>query len=183
MTQRPLMQTGIELLERLFRGSKDNATELAKLEAELSHRSTQRAVSLLRLVRLAQRQLAQSGQGDSKVRTTSEPDLFDTAAPPPPKLPHEDIEDPAFSKRMKPPTPLAPVAPPIPEAMTVDEAYRVLKVTASSTWEAIEQARRELVQRASPENIERVSHEKRAALLAETKKANAAYRVLAQVRI
>ncbi|MBU1664890.1 MAG: hypothetical protein KKG92_05765, partial [Gammaproteobacteria bacterium] len=28
-----------------------------------------------------------------------------------------------------PPTPLAPVAPPIPEAMTVDEAYRVLAET------------------------------------------------------
>ena len=53
--------------------------------------------------------------------------------------------------------------------MPVDDAYKLLKATPSSTWESIEQTRRELVQQASPARVSAMNAEKRAQLQAEAK--------------
>lgn len=67
-------------------------------------------------------------------------------------------------------------APPSPSASTlsVDEAHKVLKATPDSTWESIEQTRRQLVQLAHPYHLAALREEKRPPVIAEAKRANAA---------
>jgi hypothetical protein len=67
-------------------------------------------------------------------------------------------------------------------AMSLLEAYKVLKVPMDSTWEAIENSRRQMVQRSSPANLAQMTEEKRAPILAEARLANAAYAVILQSR-
>ncbi|SFO09534.1 hypothetical protein SAMN05216386_2615 [Nitrosospira briensis] len=67
--------------------------------------------------------------------------------------------------------------------MSVDEAYKILKATSSSTWEAIEQARRQIVQQAHPELLAALGSAQRADVEAKAKRANAASAVLRQSRI
>lgn len=182
MTQRPLMQTGIEVLETHFRGSKENAAELSRLEEELAHRTTQRAASLLHQVRLAKRRLPVRGETSSNWRSDVAPDLFDELAPPqpPPKPRDDDVTIPTLIKRALPQVAPQLAATPKTDAMSVEEACRILKVSASTTWEVIEQARRALVDRAHPDNLAGLSTERRNALQDESRRVNAAYRVLAE---
>jgi DnaJ-class molecular chaperone len=67
--------------------------------------------------------------------------------------------------------------------MTVEDAYKILRATASSTWESIEQSRRQLVQKAHPDNVVGLSADKRTAIQSEAKRVNVAYNVLRQVKI
>lgn len=66
--------------------------------------------------------------------------------------------------------------------MGVEAAYQILRATPTSTWSAIEQTRREIVQRAFPAAIAALSLEKQTVIKADASKANAAYAVLRQVR-
>jgi DnaJ-domain-containing protein 1 len=66
--------------------------------------------------------------------------------------------------------------------MPLGDAYKLLKVTAGSTWELIEQTRRQLVQRSYPDRLGSMSAEGRAQVLAESKRVNAAYTLLSQAR-
>lgn len=66
--------------------------------------------------------------------------------------------------------------------MTVEQAYRTLKVTALASWETIEGARRQLVALSQPDKIANLEPAKRKALLAEARTANLAYKVLLNAR-
>lgn len=76
------------------------------------------------------------------------------------------------------PVGMKPVEPPLPQMPLLD-AYNMLNVTPSSTWESIEEARRRLVKQTHPSQLKSVSLEKQAQLLAEAKLVNAAYAVIA----
>lgn len=64
----------------------------------------------------------------------------------------------------------------------LEDAYKLLKASASSTWESIEQTRRQLVQRGHPTRLKSLSTERRAQALFEARRANAAYAALSQAR-
>ncbi len=66
--------------------------------------------------------------------------------------------------------------------MTVDDACRLLKVSASSPWQEVEQARRNLVQLSHPDRVVDLALERRDQVRAEAKRVNAAYAVLSAVR-
>lgn len=74
----------------------------------------------------------------------------------------------------------APTRPAVPPAATMSrvEALAVLKVPATARWEAIEMARREIVDRARPDRLERVDATRRRAVQDEASAANEAYRSL-----
>ena len=82
--------------------------------------------------------------------------------------------------------PVAPALPKTPQpaapAMPLEGAYKVLKTTATSTWESIEQTRRQLVQQSHPARLKSMSPERRSQALAEAKRVNAAYAALSQAR-
>jgi hypothetical protein len=85
------------------------------------------------------------------------------------------------SKTTDAPTATTPAEPRAP-AMPIEDAYRLLKATAGSTWESIEQVRRQLVQQAHPLRLQSMSPDRRAQALAEAKRTNAAYAVLSLAR-
>lgn len=60
-------------------------------------------------------------------------------------------------------------------SVSAEAAYRTLQVPPTSTWEAIEQARRALVQRAHPYALSNLPEQKRVAAAEAAKQANDAY--------
>ena len=72
--------------------------------------------------------------------------------------------------------------PPLPPPMTIDDACKVLKTTASATWESIEQTRRLLVQSSSPARTATVSAERLTQARAEARRVNEAHAVLSGQR-
>jgi len=66
--------------------------------------------------------------------------------------------------------------------MPVEDAYKLLKATAGSTWESIEQTRRQMVQQSHPARLKSMSPERLAQVLADAKQVNAAYVTLSQAR-
>ena len=187
--RRSLMQNGIAQLESLFASSMDDAKVLKKLQEELRHRQVPRAVVLAEKVEKALGGAkapagppiaAPAGRTIAQVPTTTpmvhQPDLW--------KRPN------GSTQVQVPPTPA--VRTPAPEAtalskpalvgtasmMSLDEAYKTLKVTPGSTWEAIELARRQSVQRAHPIAIGNLEIEQRREAQASARRANDAYAVL-----
>ena len=69
-------------------------------------------------------------------------------------------------------------APPI----SVEDAYKLLKVTRGSAWESIEQCRREIVNHSHPARLKSMSPERREQALTEAKRVNAAYAALSRAR-
>lgn len=200
---RLLMRHSIVELEQLFSFAKGDIKTLQALEDELKHRNVPRAVALLDKVQRALR----------AAKPTSKPPEAPEPAPNPtgsganpqgalwgeePKRAPKTVVVTKVSQPAKPPLeavpaqqPIKPPAPPVQPTkpvevvppMSADEAYKVLKATPGSTWEAIEQTRRQLVQLAHPEKVAGLSPERRAQVQADAKRANAAYAVLLQVRI
>ncbi len=190
---RPLMQQGIVQLEQLFAQAKSDLKTLKQLEYELSHRQVPRAIALLAAV-----QAAMNGATSplppvaSPVQHPATASFFPAQQPslwqPPPFTPV------AANSVSAPPRPVAPtnpmsdavamVKPSAPSAslMPIEDAYKVLNATASSTWESIEQTRRQLVQQSNPERLKSLSTERRTQKLAEANRVNAAYAVLSQLR-
>lgn len=66
----------------------------------------------------------------------------------------------------------------VPSMMSLEQAYRVLKATSTSSWDAIEFSRRQLVARAQPDKVAKLEPVKRKALIKEAREANIAYKVL-----
>lgn len=64
--------------------------------------------------------------------------------------------------------------------MALEQAYRVLKVTAASTWEQVEASRRDLVARAQPDKVAKLAPDKRRQLQDEARQVNQAYQRLMQ---
>lgn len=182
---RPLMQLGVGDLEALFAKSKTDVKALKQLEHELQYRQVPRAVALLAEVQAAMYGATpaapskpapaavhqQTGLWEQPARPATSPVAAPTAAP----RPAEPTKAPA-----PPPLPKAPHAaqPPMP----VEEAYKLLKATAGSTWESIEQTRRQMVLQSHPARLKSMSPERRAQALAEAKRVNTAYLTLSATR-
>lgn len=182
---RPLMQHGIGQLESLFAKSKVDQSVLKQLEQELQYRQVPRAVALL-----AEVQAAMYGETPAtppipvppppSVRpatpSTQQPGLWEPPAVPVAHRPVVATTRPPGPPGVSKPPP--PTTPPMP----VEEAYRVLKATAGSTWESIEQTRRQLVQQSCPARLKPMSAEKRVLAQAEARRVNEAYAVLHRAR-
>jgi DnaJ-domain-containing protein 1 len=167
MTERPLLRSTIVELEELFRASSSDIAAMQTLESELTHRQVPRAVALLAQVRRVL-----NGKNVPEAAATkplpAQPGLFA-------EVPSDTPKVQAAPKDNLKPEPAAKAGLP---AMTVEEAYKILRVTAATSWSDIEQARRQLVQKAHPDNLSLLSSEKREATRALARLANAAYHVL-----
>lgn len=200
---RLLMRHSIVELEQLFSFAKGDIKTLQALEDELKHRNVPRAVALLDKVQRSLRtakptpkspeahepapkpavsgaspQGALWGEEPKRVpKTVVVTKVNQPAKPPSEAVPTEQpIKTPAPVVQ---PTRPVEVVPP----MSADEAYKVLKATSGSTWEAIEQTRRQVVQLAHPEKVAGLSPERRAQVQADAKRVNAAYAMLLKIRV
>lgn len=182
---RPLMQHGVGQLEEMFASSKQDLKVLKQLEQELQYRQVPRAVSLLAEVQgvLYGAKPAAPQAVPAPSNATRQQDLWGPApaAKPPvaPAVPQPRAVAAAVPARTATVAPSAgQEAPP----MSVEDACKVLKVTPGASWVSIEQARRQLVEQASPARTSSLSAERRAQLLADARRVNAAYASLARGR-
>lgn len=186
---RPFMQYGVGQLEELFAKSKADQKVLKQLEHELQYRQVPRAVALLAEVQAAM----YGGRASSPPAPTPtplpaavapvvarQPELWGQPAQPPAAVAPPPTTA-ASAVRPTPPPDLRPTAPTEP-TVPLQDAYKLLKATPSSTWESIERARRLLVQASHPGRLETLSADKRGQALAEAKRVNEAYAVLSQAR-
>lgn len=193
---RPLMRQNIAQLEALFETLRGDPGTLRQLEHELQNRHVPRAVTLLAEVQAAMSSTAPVSPAEvvpvppppvkSPAPPVRQPELWERAPLPPVVSPPVVTQPRPPAPEAKPLVPRAAVpkpTPPEPPTMPVDDAYKLLKATPSSTWESIEQTRRELVQQASPARVSAMNAEKRAQLQAEAKRVNTAYAVLSRQRI
>lgn len=192
---RTLMQFGIAKLEEIFASSKDDAVLLTALDEELQYRHVPRAVALhAKVQRALSKAKAQATPNSDAVSPVPEvavpqdrqPDLWgEQADSVPPVAPARAVARPT----PHPVAPQAAVQPSVPESlvalesatpldMSVNNAYRILKATSASTWEEIEETRRQLVQEAHPQRVARLSPERRAQARVEANRINTAYAVL-----
>ena len=209
---RPLKQHGVKELESLFAKSKTDMNKLEQLEHELQYRQVPRAAALLAEVQAAMGGAAattpsRSAHGPASARppTPHQPTLWEqlvippaaispSVAPPSPPTPVSHSIPPAVvSPSVAPPrpptrvrhadtSPAAWLSQPAAPTLPLDDAYKLLKATAGSTWETIEQTRRRAVQQSSPFRTGSMSAEERSQVLAEAKLINAAYATLSKHR-
>lgn len=185
---RPLMQHGVGQLEALFAKAGADSKVLKQLENELQYRQVPRALALL-----AEVQAAMYGAtpprpapepSPARPAAPQQPDLWErpTAAPAPVVAPPVEPTRPATPSRPTESAAAAKPAHPPGPAMPLEDAYKLLKATVGSTWESIEQTRRQLVQQSHPGRLRLMSPERRAQALAEAKRVNAACAALSQAR-
>ncbi len=186
------MNRKIEQLEQLFKDAADDPKTLRRLADELACRSTARASSLLAAV---QSSLSAPGEAPTDASTPrireetpqltllpgiprpAEPRALSKALPPMPQKRERPAEAVRFTPEPPIPTrePGALLVESVPNsALTVEAAYRSLKVSSSASWPTIESARREIVQKASPEALEGESSSSRATIVERAAKANEA---------
>jgi hypothetical protein len=170
VTPRPYLRSTIVELEELFAAKRTDSDTLNVLKTELQFRNVPRATALLAKVKAAL-------SGDTSLIPTAQPGLFAAGVQPEPPPPQQ-------AATVILPRPIPRPAEKMPEvpAMPLDEAYKLLRVTAGRPWDEVEQARVRIVQRSHPDALEGLSAEKRAAALSEAKRANAAYAALAKER-
>ena len=181
---RPLERLGIAELEELFKNPKITADELKTLEGELECRSTARAENLLSEVkksvkvkeiiakartRVAQKQLIQL-----ELPSVADFELSSNAPAPSTQV--------TYQPKVVTSTPAPQKSPSVnaDPAMTKEQAFKILKVSPTTSWEQIEQSRRELVARAQPDMLAVLAPEIRKALQDECRLVNAAYKSLLQ---
>lgn len=199
---RPLMQHGVGQLEDMFGNCRGSLQVLQQLENELQYRQVPRALALLEKVQAAlaagtdtSRDSTSQAPANSSLPAAAppqQPDLWGQASAPaiatvapapvvaaaPPRVAPrptssiKSVDAPAAAK------PAAPTAPTMP----VEDAYKLLKATASSTWESIEQTRRQLVQQAHPSRLNSMCAERRVQQLSEARRVNEAYAILSTKR-
>jgi hypothetical protein len=163
---RPFMRHRIDDLEKLFQSSKGDVTTLRQLETELSFRQVPRAVTLLSQVRKV---LA----SESVPTPSKQNDLFEHQAP-------VALQSPLWTRVATAPPEPAPTQS-SPE-MSIEEAYKALRVTPSSTWEAIENSRRQVVGRAHPAKLAAMNDRERSTVKLEAIRANVAYAAISKAR-
>lgn len=179
---RPLIQLGVGNLEALFAKSRADMKVLKQLEHELQHRQVPRAVALLAEVQDAMSRV----QSVSPAATPPNPDR--APVPKQQSLLDRPATPAAAARPIEPvvnalvPTPIRKTPQSAQPSMSLDDAYKLLKMTAGSTWESIEHNRRQLVQQSHPARLKVMSPEKQMQTLAEAKRVNAAYGTLSQAR-
>lgn len=185
---RPLMQYGVGHLEEMFTKSKADPKVLKQLENELQHRQVPRAVALLIEVRAAihsstsvANPIVNPPSLAVTVTTVSEQhDIFEN----PPASSNVVVQKNAMVGML--PSSVVPTSP--KQSMqeivniSVDDAYKLLKVMPGSTWELIEQTRRSLVMQSHPTSVAALSADQRALAQTEAARINAAYLVLSTLR-
>jgi DnaJ-domain-containing protein 1 len=178
MTARPLLRHTVGELEELFTQKSADTETLNALAAELRYRSVPRATALLRKVKVAltggSPLLHQAQSADFAPPSIRPAQPTSTLISPVPEAQRAII----VPKTM--PAPLMASSDPPP--MSLDDAFKVLRVTSTVPWAEVEQARVKMVQSAHPDAIAGLSSEKRATLQAEAKRANAAYASIAASR-
>jgi hypothetical protein len=203
---RPLIQSRIRDLEEIFAASKDKRDVLEQLEYELRYRQVPRALALLELV-----QRAKSTTGAGRAVESPSAAHFLAAPMEQPRLDASEAYGPLVTAAQlsllslptqaetdripiralvqsviasdHPIWPSGHVQPPpdSPSAMSSEDAYRHLKVAPGANWEAVEHARRVIVQKSSPLAIG-ASAAQRGPAIATARLANMAYAVLAANR-
>ena len=167
---RPLMQSGIGDLERMFDSSPADPQTLEALEYELKFRSVPRAASLLSKVRRA-------SSGAPLIPVPRQELLFEHKPSAPARqapLPMTAIvREAGASSEEQPKSQLK---------VSVEDACKILKVTPNAPWNTIEQSRRAIVELSRPDYSVKISEEKRQALREDAYKANAAFSALLQAR-
>ena len=206
MAKRPFISKRIDEMEQMFKSSGMELLTLRALENELVHRSTPRAVSLLKTVR-------KNLSLPQFIGNATDPNLFDPKSittkvanpvPPqraepvpglalkPPQTPqHVSVTKPAIPpprlvSRGEPfpfPVPIEPRLDVGDAIMSPEEASKVLQVTLGADWETIEKSRREIVQKSHPEKVRSLPPERRKALIDHARRANDAVQVLLGLRI
>lgn len=190
---RPLMQLGVRQLEELFARSKTDQKVLKQLDFELQNRKVPRAVSLHAEVQAAmngettaphsaasraafQTPTAltdQSGSWDRQAQLSAQVSALEPVSPvvcEPPMARQSEII--AIAESIGSPLSTIPI----------EDAFRLLKATASSSWESIEHTRRALVLQSHPERLKGIRADKRSDALAEAKRVNEAYAALSLFR-
>ena len=69
-----------------------------------------------------------------------------------------------------------------PLKVSVEDAYKNLKVAPNASWESIEQSRRTIVELTRPDRLEKLNEERRQALRLDALRVNAALDALLQER-
>jgi DnaJ-domain-containing protein 1 len=164
---RPYLRATIGELEDLFAAKRADTDTLNVLRTELQFRNVPRATVLLAEVKAAL-------SGEQLLTPTAQPGLFASSSPllpPAPRPPAVILPKPTAKPDGK--------APDGGPTMGIDEAYKLLRVTAETPWEEVEQARSRLVQRSHPDSLEGLNDEIRAAAVQNAKRANAAYAAVA----
>jgi DnaJ-domain-containing protein 1 len=168
MSERPYMRSTIVELEALFAVKLLDTDTLDALKTELQFRNVPRAISLLAKVKVAMSE-------PKSLALNAQPSLFvDSPSAGLPRL--SPVVFPTES------LPESGEAPKEVASVSIDEAYRLLRVTSTTPWENIEQARDRLVRRSHPDALEGLSAEKQVAALADARQVNAAYAALAEER-
>lgn len=185
---RPLMQRRIEQLEELFRTNGKDEKVLEQLEYELNFRQVPRARALLLRVQAV---LAQRSAQVASTAATNAPTQGDLLAhnaqiglpvrAPTEWKPHVPVFTPPPIRSLSPP-PTTPTTEPLSPSMSVAEAYKVLGVPPSASWDVIELARRRIVQQAHLQRLASIAADKRAAAQAEARRANEACSAIRQAR-
>lgn len=195
---RPLARVGIDELEALFETNKSDASSLNSLVNELAYRNTPRATALLDKVQRVLKVKEIVRKMKSAEASTAPVSPQEVAEAPTPRQNGFDFEVPVFASgetshkpRIRlaaavppstPPVAVAKTAEPEPVHMSTEQAYRLLKVSSTSSWESVESARRDLVSRAQPDKVAGLPPDKRKALQEETRLVNLAYKQLMLAR-
>lgn len=201
MKTRLLMQKGIVDLEKMFLEALDDEVVLQQLKGELKHRNVPRAVTLLKKVEgvLGASEVPakivgalpwppEGPSADAENSTHSrdaklKAKLLEVSTP--------DAASVSVLGHQSRASALAPYAgrestkliSRETASFTIEEAYHTLGVAPVSPWEAIEQARRMLVDRAHPDRTAGLGEERRELAQAEAHRINDAYAVLVRSRL
>jgi DnaJ-domain-containing protein 1 len=204
---RPYQRLGSEKLEQMFIDAKDDWAQLKKIEAEFKLRSVPIAMRLLETVQKQQAKVlfAQKAIPEYK-QPFADSDLFggeEQLVIPIAKniAQHKliqkqdsiELEIPRFTSNLISQEPQVTVFVPTTKQkiyasdasgvsvvdISVEQAYRILKVSLTASWETIEASRRNLVGRSQPDKVAGMTPDKRKVLYDECRAVNAAYRVLA----
>jgi hypothetical protein len=206
MAKRPFISKRIDELEQMFKSSGTDLLTLNALENELVHRSTPRAVSLLKTVRknLSLPQFIDSVKDTNlfdlqsittkvagpalaqRVEPVPRLTLKTPQAPPPVSVTKPAIPPLRLISRGEPfpfPAPAGPRLEVGDAIMSSEEASKVLHVNLGADWETIEKSRREIVQKSHPDKVRMLPPERRRAIIEHARRANNAALVLLGLRI
>lgn len=176
---RPLIQHRVGQLEELFVREKANRKILLQLKEELTHRQVPRAVALLGKVQRILNDL-DSPEGSPRISppaiAPTEPAVSRQESEVIPDLFSGDFTAPVAPEEVQPQVSAIP-------AMSATEAYRILGVSAGASWESIETARRNLVQKAYPSKVQDKAPAERNRIVFEAKRANTAYALIQKLRV
>jgi hypothetical protein len=211
MANRPFLSKRIDELEQLFKTSGKDLLTLQALENELLHRSTPRAVGLLKAVRKvlscpqfadktpqphlfeAPRDTTEDGPYSPSDITAQQAKPIAQSTPPRDSPLRSDVKRetellPSWAideERLPAPVCKEPTSDANlgEETMTSDEACKILQVTLGSDWAIIETCRRDIVQRSHPEQIRILPPSRQRALAEHARRANEAIKILLGSRI